>query len=427
MRPMSDNGSARPRQLTLAGWFVVVGSVMLVITVYSSIASLNSVETRDRVTDWLSTPTGQDLGLSVSDALSGLRVALMVTGLCAAASAVLGFFALQRHRGARIALSVIVVPILLANLVTAPLTGGLLGALIAAATVIMWTGPARDWFAGRPVRQPPEPQPREERRPPSPTMPPAQPPVAPPPVDLSTQRPSDAPAATSGFGERPAQQTATLPPQHWAPPTGPPVTYQQPAVTFAVPTAVKVACVCTWVFSGLVALVYVALLFVLVVARNDIVDYVTGLPEWQQSSISSDMLLPVLWLGSLLFLAWSVGALVLAWFTWRRHNWARYLLVVSAGVSLLASAFAFPVSLLHIAACIATIACLFTARSRAWFAMPTHGYWPPQGPPPGPLQGPPQGAPQGPPPGQSYGPPPPPPAPPASGPPPDRQGKPPVW
>jgi hypothetical protein len=183
--------------------------------------------------------------------------------------------------------------------------------------------------------------------------------------------------------------------------------------------------VCTWVFSGLVALVYVALLFVLVVARNDIVDYVTGLPEWQQSSISSDMLLPVLWLGSLLFLAWSVGALVLAWFTWRRHNWARYLLVVSAGVSLLASVFAFPVSLLHIVACIATIACLFTARSRAWFAMPTHGYWPPQGPPPGPLQGPPQGAPQGPPPGQSYGPPPPPP--PASGPPPDRQGKPPVW
>ena len=96
----------------------------------------------------------------------------MVTGLCAAASAVLGFFVLQRHRGARIALSIIVVPILLANLVTAPLTGGLLGALIAAATVIMWTGPARDWFAGRPVRQPPVPQPREERRPPNPTPPP---------------------------------------------------------------------------------------------------------------------------------------------------------------------------------------------------------------------------------------------------------------
>jgi len=198
--------------------------------------------------------------------------------------------------------------------------------------------------------------------------------------------------------------------------------YQQPAPTFAVPTPVKVACVFTWVFSGLVALVYVALLFVLVVARDDIVDYVTGLPEWQQSNLSSDMLTPVLWLGSLLFLAWSVGAMVLAWFTWRRHNWARYLLVVSAGVSLLASVFAFPVSLLHIVACVATIACLFTARSRAWFAMPTHGYWPPQGPPPGQSYAPP------PPPSSAPPPPGPPPSgPPPSGPPPDQQGKPPVW
>ncbi len=82
-----SDGSARPRQLTMAGWFVVVGSVMLLITVYSTLADLNSVETRDRVTEWLSTPTGDSLGLSVADALSGLRAALMVSGLCAAASA----------------------------------------------------------------------------------------------------------------------------------------------------------------------------------------------------------------------------------------------------------------------------------------------------------------------------------------------------
>src|SRR6195952_6049877 len=189
MRPMSETGSARPRQLTLAGWFVVVASVMLVITVYSTIAGLNSVDTRDRVTDWLSTPTGKGLGLSVTDALSGLRAALMVTGLGAAASGVLGYFVLQRHRGARIALSIVVVPIVLANLVTAPLTGGLLGALIAAATVVLWTGPARDWFAGRPVRQPAVAVRREEPRPPAPTPPAATPPLATPPADLSTQSP----------------------------------------------------------------------------------------------------------------------------------------------------------------------------------------------------------------------------------------------
>src|ERR1700712_720782 len=218
MRPMSETGSARPRQLTLAGWFVVVASVMLVITVYSTIAGLNSVDTRDRVTDWLSTPTGKGLGLSVSDALSGLRAALMVTGLSAAASAVLGFFVLQRHRGARIALSILVVPILLANLVTAPLTGGLLGALIAAATVVLWTGPARDWFAGRPVRQPGVPEPPAQPRPPATTPPSVQQPGASPttpPADLSTQSPSAQPAASTGFGQRPAQ--------HWAPALGPPI------------------------------------------------------------------------------------------------------------------------------------------------------------------------------------------------------------
>ena len=417
MRSMSESGSARPRQLTLAGWFVVVGSVMLVITVYSTIASLNSVDTRDRVTEWLSTPTGEGLGLSVTDALSGLRAALMVTGLGAAASAVLGVFVLQRHRGARIALSIVVVPILLANLMTAPLTGGLLGALIAAATVVLWTGPARDWFAGRPVRQPSVPERREQ--PPAPSPPAAPTPPQAQSVDLSTQEPSRSPTATSGYGERPAHQDARLPLEQWAPPTGPPVAWQEPAPSFAVPGFVKAACVLTWAFSGLVAMVYVVMLFVLVVAKDEIVDYVTGLPAWQQSNIQPDMLMPVLWLGSLMFLAWSVGALVLAWFTWRRHNWARYLLAASAGVAFLAGLLAFPVSLLHLLACAVTIAGLFTARARAWFAMPTRGYWPPQGPPPGSPPGPPPGPPPG-----SYGAPPPPPP---SAPPPDREGKPPVW
>jgi hypothetical protein len=396
----------------MAGWFVVIGSVMLLVTVYSSIASLNTVETRDRVAQWLSTPTGKGLGISVSDALSGLRAALMVTGLGAAASGVLGFFVLQRHRGARIALSVVVVPILLANLVTAPLTGGLLGALIAAATVVLWTGPARDWFAGRPVRQPVVPERREQPRPPAATPPSVQPPSASPtttpPADLSTQSPSAQPAASTGFGQRTAQQ--------WAPPTGPPI--GATATPLSVPMIVKVACVLTWVFSGVVSLVYVVMLFVLVVAKDDIVDYVTGLPEWQDSNIQTSLLLPVLWIGSLLFLAWAVGAMALAFFTWRRHNWARYLLIASAGVALLAGLFAFPVSLLHLAACLVTIVGLFSAKARAWFALPARGHWPPQGPP-GPPPGAP-GPPQGPP--TYYGPPPTQPAPP-----PDRQGKPPVW
>jgi hypothetical protein len=412
----------------MAGWFVVVGSVMLLITVYSTLASLNSVETRDRVSEWVSSPTGDSLGLSVADALSGLRAALMVSGLCAAAAGVFGVFVLQRHRGARIGLSVVAVPILVANLVTAPLTGGLLGALIAAATIVLWTGPARDWFAGRPIRQPPAPERRETSRPVDPPPPPPQT----PPVDLSTQQPSAQPAATSGFGERPAHQETNVAPQPWAPPTGLPIGWNPP-VSLPMPTHVKVACLLTWAFSGVVAAVYAVMLVILVVNKDQLVDYVVRSPGWQQANIDPDLLVPVLWVGCLMFFGWSAGAVLLAWFTWRRHNWARYILVASAACAALAGLFAFPFSIPHLVACVLAIVALFTAQSRAWFAQPTRGQWPPQGPtqgpPPGPpryepQQGPPPGPPQSPP---QYEPPQPTSPPPPPGPPKGQQGKPPVW
>ena len=130
-----------------------------------------------------------------------MRAGLTVAAVCAAAAAVLGFFALQqRSRGARLALTIVAVPILL----TAPLTGGLVGALVAASTAVLWSGPARDWFAGRPVRQPLE----REKTPTPPTPPVRQarrPHLHPPPPrsrPAPTRRPAS-PPATRGFGETP--------------------------------------------------------------------------------------------------------------------------------------------------------------------------------------------------------------------------------
>ena len=377
---MSDTKtSARPRQLTMAGCFVVGGSLLLLVSVFDSITNLNSVDTRDEVAKVLSAG-GAGFDLSVSQALTVMRAGLTVAAVCAAAAAVLGVFVLQRSSGARLALTIVAVPILL----TAPLTGGLVGALVAASTAVLWSGPARDWFAGRPVRQPV--QPTKSPTPPTDPTPSADGPAdRPSPVapEISTRAyPSPSgPPATRGYGQQPVDpgspqqgapvwaSTATQPWSATAAPAGP------------VPVPVKVACFLTWLFSGAVALMYAALLVVLIVARGDIVDLVKKSPAWEQSNLEPGMLMPVLWVGCLMFLGWSLGACVLAVFTWRRHNWARYLLVASAGAALVASTFAFPIGIAHQIAAAVTIGALFNARARAWFAAPAGGPPPPPGPP----------------------------------------------
>lgn len=358
---------ARPRQLTMAGGFVIGGSIFLLLTVFDTFTTLQSVEMREEVSKVLSSPTGKGLGISVSEALSLMRVGLMVAAACAAATAVLGVYALQRQRAARLALSILAVPILL----TAPLTGGLVGALVVAATVMLWSGPARDWFAGRPVREPVARAPREQQRPPTPQPPAGGPEArgegpATTAATVSTAGTSTTPAATTGFGERPVQQES----QPWdARGAQHQHQHQQSGVTAGpVPVTVKVACILTWIFSGVVALMYAGMMVALAVAQDDIVKYFTETPEWQRAGIERDMLVPLLWVGCLMFLGWALGACVLAWFAWRRHNWARWLLAFSAGAALVAALFAFPFGTLHQIAAALTIAGLFGSAARTWFA-----------------------------------------------------------
>ena len=207
-------------------------------------------------------------------------------------------------------------------------------------------------------------------------------PQTPPLSDLSTTGSSTAPVPTTGFGERrPAlstQHSAALP---W--------TYDEVSHGATVPVTVKVACFLTWVFSGLVALLYIGMLTALLLAEDRIVDYVLDAPEWQRANLDSDLLVPVLWVGCLMFLAWSLGACVLAWFAWRRHNWARWVLVVSAGVTVVAAMFAFPVGVLHQLAAALTVAGLLSAAARAWYASQPWGPGGPSGSQPASQQAPP--------------------------------------
>jgi hypothetical protein len=396
---MSDSGkTARPRQLTMAGWFVVGGSVFLLLSIFDTFSTLNTLDARDGpILKMLTAPGGVNLGLG--DAISTARAMLTVGAVCASAAAVLGFFVLQRNRGARIVLSILAVPILL----TGFLTGGLIGALVVAATGMLWSGPARDWFAGRPVREVGRPERPEKKsgpwettmpRPGEHNRPPEQPadPVAPsddpadssadpqsaPASSLSTAGSSSEPGAMRGFGQTSAP-VADQPTASWVPPAGAPSYATVGAARPTMPAMVKAACILTWVFSGMVALLYAGMLVILVADQDRVVDAVVKSPAWKRSNIDPDVLVPALWIGALLFLAWALGACVLAVFTWRRHNWARWLLAASAACVLLIGFVALPVGLVHQLAAAVVIAGLVGPSARVWFA---NDLWR-QGPPPG--------------------------------------------
>ena len=135
----------------MVGWMIIIGSVFVVINVFDLLSGLRSLETRETVQDYLSQAPGDQLGWSVEDGLSALRITAMVTAVCAVVAAVLGWHVLRRHHAARIGLTVVAVPLF----VTGVVTGGFISSLVAAAIVLLWMQPARDWFNGVAARPTP--------------------------------------------------------------------------------------------------------------------------------------------------------------------------------------------------------------------------------------------------------------------------------
>jgi hypothetical protein len=204
-----------------------------------------------------------------------------------------------------------------------------------------------------------------------------------------------------------------------------------------VPTQVKVACLLTWVFSLVTGGLYLLLLLAIAVDRGEVVDLLHDNPDVRDVGLTDRELIGLLVAMSGVVLLWCLAASLLAVLTWRRHAWARVLLLVSVGAAAVFEMLALPFSVLHLAACVIAFVLLLQPASRAW-AGSTGRTAPPSWPagPPGPPA-PPPGWPPTPPPGwpqesgQHQAPPvaPPPAAsPPPDPPPPDRpSGKPPVW
>lgn len=356
----SDAGLPRPRQVTMAGWMIIGGSLLVVVTVFERMAGVNDLETREAIEAFLSRPPGDGLGLDVPAVQSLIRVFSMVAGACAAAAAILGFHVLRRHRGARLALTVLAVPLFLSGLVA----GGFLSSLVAASAVMLWLEPARDWFAGRAPRARPEPERREppQREQLPPTLPPTPPAASGPRPHQGFGTPESAPAPSPGDPSPapayPPYGQAYAPPAYAAPP--------------ARPSAVVTAAVLTWVFAGITALLLGAAALLMLTSPELMFDEMQRQdPDLASQGITEQSLQVAIYVLAGVTVVWSAlvssAAVVLVV---RGKEWARLAVLSSAGVAamfcvlgLLAGAFMMVAPLLG---CVVTLSLLLRRDVRSW-------------------------------------------------------------
>lgn len=322
---MSESDPGRPRQVTLAAWLIMVGSAIVVAMVFDQVAGLHSLETRESVDKFLSEPPGSDLGVTADNVLTLLRTFAMVAAGCATAAAILGYQVLRRSRGARLALTVLAVPLFLTGMVT----GGFVSSVVAASAAMLWLQPARDWFDGI-------------------SRPTAAARVA--PVGDPVGDPGQAPGGTASV--RPAQHATGAPPR---------------------PAAVRWACVLTWVFSGLAVVGLGAVAVALALEPDVLLEQAREQnPDLAAQGVSDAMLLGVTYAILAGLVLWCLAAIAVAVLVYRRVEWARILLIISASaaaaLSLASSVLGAVLLVFPLMAAAVTVALLVRSDVRPWFA-----------------------------------------------------------
>lgn len=362
---MSETKLPRPGQATLAGWLIVLGSLLTVVTAWDQIAGLRSLDTRERVEKVLAEPPLAGSGIDLDSILGIMHVMALVTGAMAAAAVILGWHVLQRNKQARLALTVIAAPLFFAGM----FGGGFWSTLAAVAVVLLWMSPTRDWFDGV---APAKPEVRAGGDPDQRTY------VAPTPPAGSTQTQTQTQnrPQTQIPGSSDATVGAARLSENQPPPWTGAVTQPAAARTGRRPGAVMAAAVLTWVGSGFTALMMLASAVAATANPELILDQVRkqaeGDPAMQEvaSLYTTDVIVASAWLGAVLVVLACLTASVFAFFVLRRHSWARIALMIAAGVSglsLLLFALAFPPAVVLFGAAVATFSFLLRPEVTGWF------------------------------------------------------------
>jgi hypothetical protein len=330
---------SRPRPVTWAGWMIIAGSVLVVVTVFDTISRLNTLEAREAVAQSLSELPGEGLGIGVSGALSALRTLSMVAAGCAAVAVVLGFHVLRRNRSARLGVTVVAIPLFFTGMVTG---ASLFAMLVAVAASLLWLQPSRNWFDGvRPSSAP-------GRASPGWPPPPPEPPAPTPPAQASTPRPHQGfgtPAASPGVGAgRPVRR----------------------------PVAVMWACVLTWVISGMAALMMGLSALVIALQPDLVFDELRRQnPDFGEQGVTDRAVQVATYVTAGVTVLWALAAVVLAVLVLRRSGWARIALLISAagaGVACLVASLGSVLMVLPAFGCAVTFSLLLRPEVRAWFA-----------------------------------------------------------
>jgi hypothetical protein len=351
---MSETKLPRPGQATLAGWLIVLGSLLTVVGAWDQISGLRSLDTRERVEEMLAEPPLAGSGIGLDNILEIMHVMALVTGAMAAAAVILGWHVLQRSKQARLALTIIAAPLFIGGM----FGGGFWSTLAAVAVVLLWMSPTRDWFDGV------SPAKREARGSGDPDQEAYVPPA---PPEVSTGSTTAESGSTSG--------TVRLSDKQPPPWTGA-VDRTTKATPSRRPGAVTAAAVLTWIGSGITALMMLASAVAATANPDLILEQLRKQAEGDAAMqevvglYTTDVVVASAWAGAVLVALVCIAAAVFAVFAVRRHPWARVALMISAGVSglsLLLFALAFPPAVVLFGAAVATFSFLLRPEVAAWF------------------------------------------------------------
>lgn len=337
----------RPRSVTLGCVYGGLGATLTAVVLFETLQGWGSLEMQEAVTDSL-----RQVGVSVDldSVLRPLRWVVMGLLVAAIAGAVFAVHAARGHQASRIGLSVLSALAALAFLFSG--VAGLLPAVVAMLVVyLLWSAPARRWFAemnGRtPISLGAEPS-----------------------VPAAVVTPPGPPAPVAPRTQNPFESTVTLPPPY------DPAAHPEHAIHAPTPPARPRPATVALLVAGIGHAIGAAgsglVLLVMVALRDQVVEQYRSndllREQLAQANVSADQMVR---LGAALFGAWfvvSVLGLVATGLaaTRRRAGW--WALVVTSVVTAGTAALGLPLGLVWIAGAIVVIVQCCRPEAKAWFS-----------------------------------------------------------